>query len=121
MLAPLGSWTLSVAVCMFVSIVLSERRSKVCVDPVSAHAFKWAVKEAVSYRAISLITLHEPMTLDANFTADPYERVRLLRRCSPGVDVDPFATIDGVVAVKCASVYTLASASILKQLLPLCV
>ena len=89
MRAPLGSWTLSVLVCMSVSIVLSERRSKVCVDPMSVQAFKWAVKEAVSYRAISLITLHEPMTFDANFTADSYERVRLFRRCSAGVAVDP--------------------------------
>lgn len=121
MRAPLGSSTLRVLVCMSVSMELSERRRRVCVDPVSAQTFECAVKEASSWFAIFLITLPEPMTLYANFTATSYTRVRLFRRCSPGIAVDPFATMVGVLAVKCASVYIMLSASILKQLLPLCV
>ena len=89
---------------------LSDRRSNVCVDPVSAQAVRGAVKEAVLFDAISLIRLHE---LTTTLTADPYARVRALRRCSPGVAVDPFATVDGVVAFKCASVYVRLSANIL--------
>ena len=92
---------------------LSDRRSNVCVDPVSAQAVRGAVKEAVLFDAISLIRLHELTTLVATLTADPYARVRALRRCSPGVAVDPFATVDVVVAFKCASVYVRLSANIL--------
>ena len=51
--------------------MLSERRSKVCVDPVSAHAMEEAVKEALSRCVVELITLLQPTTLRANFTAVP--------------------------------------------------
>ena len=84
--------------------MLSERRSRVCVDPVSAHAMEEAVKEALSRCAIVLVTLQQPITFCADFTAGTYDRVRLVLRYSPGVAVDPLATIDGEVAFKCASV-----------------
>lgn len=83
--------------------MLSERLSRVCVEPVSAHAMEEAVKEALSRCAIVLVTLQQPITFCANF-AGTYDRVQLVLRCSPGVAVDPLATIDGVVAFKCASV-----------------
>ena len=99
------------------SMELSDRRNRVCVEPVSAQAMWGAVKKALLCDAISLIRLHVPTRRGADFTAGPYVRVRL-RRWSPGVAVDPLATEDGVVALICASVYVVLSASILKQVLP---